>query len=218
MSTTQIHLDVDGRQVRAAFAPASGPTGVVVIHEFWGLNAHIESVAARFAQDGVPAIAVDLYGGHVAQSREEAAQRMAALDYPTSMRIIAAAAAELRRHGARKVATLGFCMGGAVALASAAQAEGLDGAVVFYGIPSEFDASAVRVPVLAHYANTDAWCTPEAVNGVEQALQGAGKSCALYRYDAAHAFFNDTREGIYDAEKAQLARERTLQFLADLVR
>ena len=63
-------------------------------------------------------------------------------------------------------------------------------AVVFYGIPGNFDPSTVRVPVLAHFATIDQWCTPEAVDGVESALRSAGSPCQLFRYEARHAFFN----------------------------
>jgi carboxymethylenebutenolidase len=211
-----VPLDVDGKTHRTAYAPADGPVGVVVVHEFWGLNAQMAAVAARYAAAGVPALALDLYDGRVAKSREEAAGLMANLDHARAMRIISAGAAALKTKGAAKVASLGFCMGGAVALASAARTEGLDAAVVFYGLPPELDPAHIRVPLLLHFARQDEWCTPTKVSALEHDLQKAGVSFTLHRYDARHAFCNETRTEVYEPGLAKLAFDRTVAFLHSL--
>lgn len=210
----RISMTVDGKPVAGAYARAPGPVGVVVLHEFWGLNRQIESVADRFASQGFSALAADLYDGVVASTREEASKLMGALDRPRAVRIVESAAAELRSRGVKRVAVLGFCMGGSLALTAAEQASGLDAAVVYYGLPDTFDAAKVRVPVLLHFANVDPWCTPARVDGLERSLKAAGVTFELHRYDAQHAFCNETRTGVYDAEKAALANERTAAFLS----
>lgn len=212
----RIALAVDGGPVTGAYARGARPVGVVVLHEFWGLNAQVVGVAERLAAQGFPALAVDLYEGVVAGTRDEASRLMGALDRARAVRIVEAAATELRARGAARVAALGFCMGGSLALTSAEQARGLDAAVVYYGIPDAFDATRVRIPVLLHFANTDAWCTPSRVEALERALDGAGVRHALHRYEAQHAFCNETRAGVYDAAQAALASERTAAFLAAL--
>jgi carboxymethylenebutenolidase len=206
-------LVVDGRTVRTAYARGVGDVGVVIIHEFWGLNAQISAVAARYAAAGISALAIDLYDGRVARSREEAAGLMSRLDYGRAMRIISAAADALRAKGSVRVSSLGFCMGGAVALASAERAERLDAAVVFYGLPPELDATRIRVPVLLHYARQDEWCTPTRVAALEHDLTRAGVAFTLYRYDARHAFCNETRADVYEPGLAKLAFDRTVAFL-----
>jgi carboxymethylenebutenolidase len=214
--TERVSMTVDGRPVAGAFARGAGPVGVVVLHEFWGLNRQVEGVADRWAARGFPALAADLYDGVVAATREEASRLMQALDRARAVRIVESAAAELRSRGARRVAVLGFCMGGSLALTAAERARGVDGAVVYYGIPDELDAARVRVPLLLHFANEDAWCTPARVDALERSLQAAGAGFSLHRYDAQHAFCNETRAGVYDAAKAALADERTASFLAAL--
>jgi carboxymethylenebutenolidase len=209
-------LVVDEKSLRTAYAHAPGPVGVVIVHEFWGLNAQISSVAARYAAAGVPALAIDLYGGRVAQSREEAAGLMGRLDYGHAMRVISAGAAALRAKGVSKVASLGFCMGGAVALASAERADGLDAAVVFYGLAPELDASRIHVPLLLHFARQDEWCTPTKVASLERNLTEAGVPLTLHRYDARHAFCNETRHEVYEPGLAKLAFDRTVAFLKGL--
>ena len=211
--SNHVTMQVDGRPVKAFYGDAAGSVGVVILHEFWGLNAHIEGIAKRFAGAGIPALAVDLYDGVVAKDRQEASQKMQALDASRVMRIILAGVDELHARGIQKVAVLGFCMGGALTLAASARVPGLDGAVVFYGIPQAFDAEAVKVPLLLHFATHDDWCSPERVSALEAALRKAGVSFELHRYDAAHAFFNDTRPEVHDAAKSKLAWERTLAFL-----
>jgi carboxymethylenebutenolidase len=214
--TERIAMTVDGTPVAGAFAGGAGPVGVVVLHEFWGLNRQVEGVADRLAGQGFSALAVDLYGGVVAETREEAARLMGALDRARAVRIVASAAVELRSRGAKRVAVLGFCMGGSLALTAAERASGLDAAVVHYGIPDTLDAARVSIPVLLHFANVDTWCTPARVDALERSLEAAGVRFQLHRYDAQHAFCNETRTGVYDAALAALANDRTRAFLAAL--
>lgn len=214
--TERISLTVDGHPIAAAFAKGRGPVGVVVLHEFWGLTPQISGVTARLSEMGFPALAVDLYDGTIAANRDEASRLMNGLDRSRALRIVAEGARELRRRGCSKVAVLGFCMGGALSLASAAGVPDLDGAVVFYGIPDGLDAGQLRVPMILHFANTDAWCTPERVDRLERDLTAAGARFELFRYDAHHAFCNETRTEVYSPACAQQAFERTRTFLSAL--
>jgi carboxymethylenebutenolidase len=109
---------------------------------------------------------------------------------------------------------MGFCMGGALTIAAAAHVAEAAAGVCFYGIPpaSFADPAKIKVPLQGHFANQDDWCTPAAVDALEAAMKGAGASPELYRYDAAHAFFNE-RSAAYHLASANQAWDRMSAFL-----
>ncbi len=193
-----------------------GRPGVVVIQEWWGLNVQICGIADRFARAGFNALAPDLFKGRVTQDPDEASHMMNGLDFPgATHQDIRGAVAHLRRFGGGKVAAMGFCMGGALTIAAAVHVPDLAAGVCFYGIPPrEFaDPAHIRIPFQAHFAARDAWCTPAAVDALEAAMKAAGATPEIFRYDADHAFCNQTRPEVYDAACAALAWERMLPFL-----
>uniref|UniRef100_UPI002915E802 dienelactone hydrolase family protein n=1 Tax=Bradyrhizobium sp. SZCCHNR2023 TaxID=3057380 RepID=UPI002915E802 len=102
----------------------------------------------------------------------------------------------------------------AVTVIGAARIPELSAAVCFYGIPPEQAAKPadVKIPLQAHFANKDDWCTPALVDGFEKAMKDAGKSLELYRYDAEHAFVNEQRASVHDREAAELAWGRATAF------
>jgi carboxymethylenebutenolidase len=209
----------DGREASGYLAKAGhdGAPGVVVIQEWWGLQDQIKGICDRFGGAGYDALAPDLYAGTVVPYHDtEAANReMSSLDFlDATDQTVRGAVLFLKRSGA-KVGLTGFCLGGAVTIIGACRIPELAAAVCFYGIPPEGVAKAadVKVPLQAHFANTDDWCTPQAVDVFEAALKAAGKNAAVFRYDAEHAFVNEQRD-VYDRAAAELAWERTLAFWA----
>ncbi len=123
------------------------------------------------------------------------------------------AAQYLARNGA-KVGLTGFCLGGAVTIIGATKIPELAAGVVFYGIPPEQAAKPadVKIPLQAHFANKDDWCTPQVVDAFEKGMKAAGKSFELFRYDAEHAFVNEQRQTVHDREAAELAWGRATEF------
>lgn len=200
------------------FVPAGRDRpGVVVIQEWWGLNQQIRGVAERFAAAGYNALAPDLYKGRIAQDADEASHMMNGLDFPgATFQDIRGAVSYLRSVGNGKVAVMGFCMGGALAVASAVHLPEIDAAVCFYGIPPKgfADPANICVPFQGHFATRDTWCTPEAVADLEAAMKGRGQTPENYHYEADHAFFNKLRPEVYNDQAAELAWSRTLEFLA----
>jgi carboxymethylenebutenolidase len=198
-------------------APGGKARGaVVLIHEWWGLNDHIRGIADRLAGEGFTVFATDLYGGRTTKDATEAEQLMGALDWGKATAALRAATEALRqRSPGTKVALMGFCMGGALTLLAAANDPTLDAAVPFYGIPPEqaADVSRIRAPVLGHFARNDDWCTPARVDALEQKLKEAHVAADIHRYDAGHAFFNDTRPEVYSPDNAKTAWTRTVAFL-----
>lgn len=201
--------------------PAKAPSrrgAVVVIHENRGLNAHIEDVARRLAQAGFAAVAPDALSGSggTPANEDEARKLIGELDRETALGIYLAAVrhAAAHPHGAGKVGCVGFCWGGGMSGRLAANSQELDAAVVFYGMPpAAEEAAKVRVPMLLNYAGRDERINA-AVPAFETALKSAGARYELHLYpDVEHAFHNDTNAARYNADAAQLAWRRTVEFL-----
>ncbi len=195
----------------------AGNPGVVVIQEWWGLNDHIRAVADRFAAAGYNALAPDLYAGRVAKDADEAGHMMNGLDFPgATHQDIRGAVNHLHTLGS-KVGVVGFCMGGALTIAAAVHVPRVNAAVCFYGIPpAEFASPAdIKIAFQGHFANTDDWCTPAAVDGLVAAMAAAPLPPEIFRYDAQHAFFNNARPEVFDAAAAGLAWQRTIAFFGN---
>jgi carboxymethylenebutenolidase len=196
----------------------AGP-GVVVIQEWWGLVPHIKDVADRFAREGFVALAPDLYHGDVARSPDEAGKLMMALNIEQAEKDLRGAVKYLLAHEAaagERVGTVGFCVGGVLSLYAASKNERVGACVVFYGIHPkvEPDFENLRAPVLGLYAEKDSSVPPEAVRALEEKINAHGKSIETHIYPGTdHAFFNDTRPEVYDADAAADAWRRTTDFL-----
>jgi len=204
----------DGGKTKGYLASAgNGRPGIVVIQEWWGLNDQICGVADRFARAGYNALAPDLYEGRLTAVPDEANHLMTNLNFPDAThQDLRGAVVHLKSQGCGKVAVMGFCMGGALTVASAVHIPEIAAGVCFYGIPpKEFaDPAKIAVPFQGHFANQDDWCTPAAVDALETAMQGSKPE--IYRYDAAHAFFNE-RSAAYDVACATQAWDRMAAFL-----
>src|SRR5271163_2610803 len=201
----------------------SGP-GVIVIQEWWGLVDHIEDVCDRFAAAGFVALAPDLYHGKKVRPGEpdEAGKAMMAMQMEQAGRDMSGAVDEaLRRSSGAKVGVIGFCMGGGLALVLATQRPDAVAAVVpCYGIIPWLDAQPdyanMSAAVLGHYAEKDSFFTPEAAKALEDQLRDLGKSAEMIIYAGTdHAFFNDTRPEVYDAEASSALWDRTLEFFTE---
>ena len=207
----------DGGKTKGYLASAgSGRPGIVVIQEWWGLNDQICGVADRFARAGYNALAPDLYKGRLTAIPDEANHLMSSLNFPDAThQDLRGAVQHLAPSGGpsgAKVAVMGFCMGGALTVAAAVHIPECAAGVCFYGIPpKEFaDPALIKVPFQGHFANRDDWCTPAAVDALETAMTGSQPE--IYRYDAAHAFFNE-RSAAYDVACATEAWDRMAAFL-----
>lgn len=192
--------------------------GVVVIHEWWGLNDHIRHWADRLADDGYAALAVDLYGGKVATTSDEAMALMKQVDNEAALTALREAHGFLiadDRVRAPTVGSLGWCFGGGWSLRLALEEAELDAAVVYYG-RLETDPAALaslRAPVLGHFGANDKGIPKEAVQTFHDAAKEQGKAVTVHMYDADHAFANPSGAR-YDEADAAKAWELTRNFLA----
>lgn len=198
--------------------PSGQGPGLLVLQEWWGLVDHIKDVTDRFAAAGFVALAPDLYHGESTKSPDEAGRKLMALDIARAGQDLRGAADHLLSLPAvspKKVAALGFCMGGQLALYAATEHDQISACVDFYGIHPNVqpDFARLRGPVLAHFGNDDAFVTVDSARELVGKIEAAGKPVEAHFYAAGHAFFNDARPEAYAAEPARLAWERTLAFL-----
>jgi len=198
----------------------SGP-GLIVIQEWWGLVDHIKTLADRFAEEGFVALAPDMYHGERTTSPDQAGKLLMALNIAEAGKDLRGAAQYLLAHEAvspKKVAALGFCMGGQLALFGAQEhPDVISAAVDFYGIHPKvtIEPARVKVPVLAHFALNDSSVPMEGARALATAVNAAGGSFEMHEYEAGHAFFNDTRPQVFDGRCAAVAWERSLAFLRE---
>lgn len=197
---------------------SEGP-GVVVIQEWWGLVDHIEDVCERFAGEGFVALAPDLYRGKTTREPDEAAKAMMGMRLDQAARDMSGAVDELRRRTGRDaVGVIGFCMGGGLALVLASQRPDAVKAVVpCYGVipwpDAQPDFSRLEASVEGHYAELDASAPPAAAHALEAQLRDLGKEVTIVVHPGTeHAFFNDTRPEVYDAEQAEQLWASVLAF------
>ena len=112
-----------------------------------------------------------------------------------------------------KVAVMGFCMGGALAFATACRVPGLCAVVPFYGVPTAADWSKVDAPIQAHFASRDGWAKASSAKEIQAALAARNQPMELHVYDADHAFMNERRPEVHDPAAARLAWQRACDFI-----
>ena len=215
----------DGQLLKGYLAEPSDKVnapGIVVIQEWWGLDDEVKAVADRFAKAGYRALVPDLYRGKLALEAHEAEHLMGDLNFGDAAgQDIRGAVQYLKVTGSAKVAVTGFCMGGALTVLAACHVPELDGSIVWYGNPplEYVNAASIGKPMLGHWALHDEFFPIAGVDQLEEKLKQAGVNYQFHRYDTKHAFANPKSDarGLpplkYSAEAAQLAWDRTIQFL-----
>ena len=193
---------------------------LILIQEWWGLNAHIEDVARRFARAGYIVAAVDLYDGKVTKDAGEAGKLMNSLDSQQALTALGTTLAYLRNQpNVSAVGVTGFCMGGVYTLLTACNYQ-VDAAAPFYGMPDDLTViQKLSCPVLFIGGEKDQWITVEKMNKLDAALKQYGKEGEVKIYAGAdHAFFNDTRPEVDNAQDAADAWQSVLTFFAKHLR
>lgn len=221
METENISIETAAGQTTAYVAKPDGVSdaakAVIVIHEWWGLNDHVRDVASRYASEGFIAIAPDLYRGVVATDAEQASKFMHGLSAEDGLDTINNTLLAAReRFSVNHFGITGYCMGGTFALRAACELEGLSAAAPFYGdIPDEAVLAKLKTPTIFISGTRDQWITPEKVAQLEDAAERYELPIHSIKYDADHAFFNDTRPEVYDAAAASDAWSVVVGFMKD---
>ncbi|KAL0306938.1 UNVERIFIED_CONTAM: putative carboxymethylenebutenolidase [Sesamum radiatum] len=178
--------------------------GIVVLQEWWGVDFEIKNHAQKISQfdSGYKALIPDLYRGKVGLDVAEAQHLMDGLDWQGAVKDIEASVNWLKTNGSQKVGVTGYCMGGALAIASSVLVPSVDAVVAFYGVPSPELADPVnaKAPVQAHFGELDSFVgfsDPKTGKALEEKLKTSGVPHEVYIYPGvAHAFMNSSPEGI----------------------
>jgi len=223
--TEVVYATVGGKPVKGYLTrpvSAKGPLpGIIVIHEWWGLNDNIRRTADRLAGEGYEALAVDLYNGQSAANPDDAKKyMMGVMNDPDSAKDnLKQAYAYLHDHEkAAKMGVIGWCFGGGWSLQTALLfPDKLDAAVMYYGRPVTDVAqlSALKMPLIGFFGELDQGITVADVDAFQKALQQAKVNAEIHEYpNAGHAFANPSGSG-YQAAAAEDSWQRTVKFLKD---
>jgi carboxymethylenebutenolidase len=200
--------------------PESGKgPGIVVLQEWWGLEDHIRGVVDRFASEGFLALAPDLYHGETTDQPDEAQQKMMAMNMDQAEKEMRGAVdylSENEAYDGSGIGSVGFCLGGGLAVWAATVNPKVDAVVSFYYVMphGKPDFSKVDAPVLGHFGTDDDFVSVDDAKALEKELNDAGADAKFEFYEGAgHAFFNDTdRLGTYDEGSAKEAWGKTVDF------
>jgi carboxymethylenebutenolidase len=214
----------DGSASGVLYAPAAKGNAklpaIVVIQEWWGLNDWVKQQAEDLAEQGYETLAVDLYHGKVATTRDEAHELMSGLPRERAVRDLQGAVAYLKAQpnvDANKIGSIGWCMGGGYSAQLAVAEATLAAAVVNYGpLPeSDNDVKAIHAKMLGNFGGKDQGIPPEAVHKFDQQMKANGNPVDFKIYpDAGHGFQNPINGKGYNPEATADAKKRISDFFA----
>ena len=205
------------------YTPAGkGPfPGVIVIHEWWGLNDWVKEQASKLADQGYEALAIDLYRGKVATTPDEAHEIMRGVPEDRANRDLQAAfdfLASQPNVKTNRIGAIGWCMGGGYSLDVALLEPTLAADVINYGhLATDPDTlKKINAPILGIFGAQDKGITPDDVHKFESQMKQLGKTIEIKIYDdAGHAFENPNNKAGYRPADAADAWQRTVKFLSE---
>ncbi|XP_010924126.2 uncharacterized protein [Elaeis guineensis] len=200
----KIQIQRDGTTFDAYVVGKENAPGIVVLQEWWGVDFEVKNHALHIARmdSGFRALIPDLYRGKVGLDVAEAQHLMNDLDWQGAVKDIRASVNWLKANGSSKVGVTGFCMGGALSIASAVLVPEVEAVVAFYGVPSSelADPSQAKAPVQAHFGELDdyvGFSDISAAKSLEKKLKSPGVPYEVHVYPGcAHAFMNTSPDGI----------------------
>ena len=221
------YVTIDGQAINGYYAYPQNATeplpGILAIHEWWGLNENIEAMARRLAGEGYQVLAVDLYGGQVAETPEAAkqlVQQVANNPFSAEANITKAYNYLVEEKQASQVGSIGWCFGGSWSLETALLfPKELDATVIYYGgqigEATAEELSTLEMPILGIFGAEDSSIPLETVEEFESRLQQREAETEIIIYeDAGHAFANPSGQN-YVPESAEAAWKETTEFLSN---
>lgn len=204
-----------------ALPAGKGPfPAVIVVPEWWGLNAWVKENCDLLASKGYVALGIDIYRGKETTNAEEAHELMRGLPEDRAMADLKAAFAFLATRAdvkPERIGSIGWCMGGGYSLALATSEPKLAACVVNYGriVTDPAVIAKIKAPVLGIFGATDRGIPVADVKAFAAALEKAGGSIELHVYEGrGHAFIRpgaDNKE--YHEADAKDAWAKTFAFL-----
>ena len=192
--------------------------GIIMIHEWWGLNDNIKQMAEKLASHGYVVFAVDLYDGQVATTADEARHLRTSFEQSYWTENMNTAVSYLKEnHSPSSLGSIGWCFGGAQSLNLALNNEDMDATVIYYGqlVTDTEELSKINWPILGIFAELDNGIPPETVNEFEMSLDEVGIQNDITIYPGVnHAFANPSGDR-YAPEESKDAWQKTLKFFED---
>ncbi len=219
MSETARLTASDGFQLGAYVAKPQGEplAGLVVIQEIFGVNAHIRSVADKFARHGFLSVAPATFDrternvelSDQGEDMQKAMSFMQKFKIEDALKDLDAALTYARQQTGKAAMTVGFCLGGTLAWLTATRLTPAAAVGYYPGQIAKFVQEKPRSPVMLHFGREDSHIPQADIDLVEK----THPEVKVFRYDGAgHAFNNDTRS-TYNDQAALLAFGRTVEFL-----
>lgn len=188
--------------------------GIVMIHEWWGLNDNIKEMARELAKEGYMVLAVDLFG-KIAETQDEARKQTSSMDQTKALANMKAAMNFLKNEGAEKFGSLGWCFGGGQSLQLAISGEKLDATVIYYGklVTDKIELQKIKWPVLGIFGEQDTSIPVSTVNDFKDALMFLSIPNSVNIYpNVGHAFANPSGLN-YAPSETKDAWTKTVNFL-----
>jgi carboxymethylenebutenolidase len=223
-----VYATIDGEEITGYLAKPdnaeTGAHGIIVIHEWWGLNDNIRMMADKLAAEGYAALAVDLYEGNVAETSDEAKKYMQSVlsDTEGATENLKQAYQYLaQQQDEREIGVIGWCFGGGWSLETAlALPQKIDATVIYYGrlVTDPQRLEKLDMPVIGFFGAEDNGIPREKVKAFEAALNEVGVTNSIYIYEGAgHAFANPSGTR-YQAKAAEDAWQKTVAFLNEYLK
>jgi len=227
VTSKEVSYKSGGETVKAILSTpeGSGPfPGIIVIHEWFGLNDWVKEQASKLTGEGYVTLAIDLYRGKVATSGDEAHELMRGLAEDRVKRDLVAAFEFLSAQPSVKqdrIGAIGWCMGGGIALDLALEEPKLAADVVNYGhlVTDPAEVKKIHAPILGLFGAEDRGITPADVNKFREEMDKQGKKADITIYpDAGHQFENPNNKEAYRPKDAEDAWTKTIAFFDNTLR
>lgn len=215
----EVEFAANGGTAKGYLAEPEGEgPGIVVLHEWWGLDDTVTPICDQFAKEGFLAIAPDLFHGETTEEPSEAEKKLMAMNMDEAEKEMRGAVRFLLDHPkcTGEVGAVGFCMGGGLSVWAAAENPEIGAAVTYYYVMphGKPDFSKIKAPVLGHFGTADDFISVDDAKSLEAELQAAGVDAAFEYYEGGgHAFAGEhNRVGTYNEDHAAKAWGRTVDF------
>jgi carboxymethylenebutenolidase len=227
VTSKEVSYKSDDATVKAILSMPEGKgpfPGIIVIHEWFGLNDWVKEQASKLTGEGYVTLAIDLYRGKVATSDDEAHELMRGLAEDRVNRDLAAAFEFLSSQPNVKkdrIGAIGWCMGGGIALDLALEEPKLAADVVNYGhlVTDPAEVKKIQAPILGLFGAQDRGITPDDVRKFGEEMDKQGKKADITIYpDAGHQFENPNNKGAYRPKDAEDAWNKTVAFFANTLK
>jgi len=223
VTETVTYAQVDGNEISGYLAKPekaeAGLPGIIVIHEWWGLNDNIRMMTRRLAGEGYVALAVDLYEGKVAETPDNAGTYARSVKSESAVDNLTQAYNFLNEEqGATRTGTIGWCFGGGWSLQTAlAMPDKIDATIIYYGrlVTDKSRLEKLNMPILGIFGEEDSGIPPSDVRDFESVLNEVDVPNSIHIYEGAgHAFANPSGNR-YKKDAAEDAWKKTVAFFEE---